>query len=100
VRPVVVDRGVVRLAESFSGLWAVAGGDGHDGARLLTVEQRRRLALQVGEGPLRVNLGWREFALVCRESDAAECEALVKLGHAPDGIPGLFRLTGDSLSRV
>ncbi len=100
VRPVVVDRGVVQLAETFSGLWAVAGGDGHDGARLLTVEQRRRLALHVGEGPLRVNLGWREFALVCRESDAAECEALAKLGHAPDGIPALFRLTGDSLSRM
>lgn len=100
VRPVVVDRGVVRLAETVSGLWAVAGGDGHDGARLLTVEQRRRLALQTGEGPLRVSLGWREFALVCRDSDAAECEALAKLGHAPDGIPGLFRLTGDSLSHV
>jgi Flp pilus assembly protein TadD len=100
VRPVVVDRGVVRLAESFSGLWAVAAGDGHDGARLLTVEQRRRLALQAGEEPLRVNLGWREFALMCRESDAAECEALAKLGHAPDGIPGLFRLTGEGLSRV
>ncbi|HVG63531.1 MAG TPA: tetratricopeptide repeat protein [Hyalangium sp.] len=100
VRPVVVDRGVVRLAETFSGLWAVAGGDGHDGARLLTVEQRRRLALQAGEESLRVNLGWREFALVCRESDAAECESLSKLGHAPDGIPGLFRLAGDSLSHV
>lgn len=99
VRPVVVDRGVVRMAETFSGLWAVAEGDGHDGARLLTSEQRRRLALQAGEGPLRVNLGWREFALVCRESDVAECEALAKLGHAPDGIPGLFRLSGDSLSR-
>jgi tetratricopeptide (TPR) repeat protein len=98
VRPVVVDRGVVRLAETFSGLWAVAEGDGHDGARLLTAEQRRRLVLQVGEEPLRVNLGWREFALVCRESDAAECEALAKLGHAPDGIPGLFRLTADGLS--
>ncbi|WP_224370581.1 tetratricopeptide repeat protein [Hyalangium versicolor] len=100
VRPVVVDRGVVRLAETFSGLWAVAEGDGHDGARLLTAEQRKRLALQVGEGPLRVNLGWREFALVCRESDAAECEALARLGHAPDGIPGLFRLTSEGLSRL
>ncbi|MFL5346021.1 MAG: tetratricopeptide repeat protein [Hyalangium sp.] len=99
IRPVVVDRGVVRLAETFSGLWAVVAGDGHDGARLLTQEQRRRLALQAGEGPLRVNLGWREFALLCRESDAAECEALAKLGHAPDGIPGLFRLTAEGLSR-
>jgi tetratricopeptide (TPR) repeat protein len=100
VRPVVVDRGQVRLAETFSGLWAVAEGDGHDGARLLTAEQRRRLVLHVGEAPLRVSLGWREFALVCRETDAAECEALVKLGHAPDGIPGLFRLTAEGLSRV
>jgi hypothetical protein len=100
VHPVVVDRGAVRVAETFSGLWAVAEGDGHDGARLLTAEQRRRLALQVGEGPLRVNLGWREFALVCREGDAAECEALAKLGHAPDGIPGLFRLTAEGLSRA
>lgn len=100
IRPVVVDRGVVRLAETFSGLWAVAAGDGHDGARLLTSEQRRRLALQAGDGPLRVNLGWREFALVCRESDTAECEALTKLGHASDGIPGLFRLIGDGFSRL
>ncbi len=100
VHPVVLDRGMVRLAETFSGLWAVAAGDGHDGARLLTAEQRRRLAAQVGEGPLRVNLGWREFVLVCREMDAAECEALAKLGHAPDGIPGLFRLTAEGLSQA
>jgi hypothetical protein len=99
VRPVVVDRGVVRLAETFSGLWAVAEGDGHDAARLLTSEQRRLLVLQAGEVPLRVNLGWREFALLCRESDAAECEALAKLGHAPDGIPGIFRLTSEGLTR-
>jgi tetratricopeptide (TPR) repeat protein len=100
VRPVVVDRGQVRLAETFSGLWAVAEGDGHDGARLLTAAQRRRLALQVGDAPLRVSLGWREFTLLCREADAAECQALVKLGHAPDGIPGSFRLTAEGLSRV
>jgi hypothetical protein len=100
VRPVVVDRGAVRLAETFSGLWAVAEGDGHDGARLLMAEQRRRLVLQTGEGSLRVNLGWREFALVCRESDVAECQALAKLGYAPDGIPGLFRLTAEGLSQV
>ncbi len=100
VRPVVVDRGQVRLAEAFSGLWAVVEGDGYDGARLLTAEQRRRLTAQVGEGPLRVNLGWREFALVCREADEAERQALARLGHAPDGIPGLFRLAADGLSRL
>jgi thioredoxin-like negative regulator of GroEL len=100
VHAVVLDRGEVRLAEAFSGLWAVVGGDGHDAARLLTAEQRRRLALEAGPGPLRVSLGHREFVLVCRESDSAECEALVKLGHAPDGIPGLFRLTEEGLSRL
>ena len=51
VKPVVVDRGVVRLAEAFSGLWAVAEGDGHDGARLLTAEQRRLLSLRAGRSP-------------------------------------------------
>ncbi|MDY7232668.1 tetratricopeptide repeat protein [Hyalangium rubrum] len=100
VHPVVLDRGMVRLAEAFSGLWAVAEGDGHDGARLLTAEQRRRLVQQAGEGPLRVSLGHREFALVCREGDEAECEALAKVGHAPDGIPGLFRLTAEGLTRL
>ncbi|HEX8701535.1 MAG TPA: tetratricopeptide repeat protein [Myxococcaceae bacterium] len=100
VHPVVLDRGELRLAEAFSGLWAVVAGDGHDGARLLTAEQRRRLMQETGTGPLRVSLGHREFALVCREPDAAECEALAKLGHAPDGIPGLFRLTAEGLIRL
>jgi thioredoxin-like negative regulator of GroEL len=100
VQSVVLDRGELRLAEAFSGLWAVAEGDGHDGARLLTAEQRRRLVLEAGPGPLRVSLGHREFVLVCRETDGTECEALAKLGHAPDGIPGLFRLTAEGLSRL
>ena len=47
-----------------------------------------------------MNLGWREFVLLCRESDSAECEALAKRGHAPDGIPGLFRLTAEGLFRL
>ncbi|HEX5745564.1 MAG TPA: tetratricopeptide repeat protein [Archangium sp.] len=100
VRPVVLDEGQVVLAETFSGLWAVAGGDGYDGARLLTAEQRGRLVLHAGEVPLRVHLGWREFTLVCRESDASACEALARLGGAPDGIPGLFRLEGGTLAAV
>jgi hypothetical protein len=98
VRPAVLDRGEVRLAETFSGLWLLAEGDGYDGARLLTVEQRRRVRLHAGDGPLRVSLGRREYALLCRESDAAECEALARLGHVPDGIPGLFRLTEEGLA--
>jgi hypothetical protein len=100
VRPVVLDAGQVVLAETFSGLWAVAGGDGYDAARLLTVEQRRRLVLHAGEVPLRVHLGWREFALLCRETDVAACESLARLGGAPDGIPGLFRLEGGGLERA
>ncbi|MFL5358285.1 tetratricopeptide repeat protein [Archangium sp.] len=100
VRPVVLDEGQVVLAESFSGLWAVAGGDGYDAARLLTEEQRRRLVLHAGEGPLRIHLGRREFALVCRESDAAACGSLARLGPAPDGIEGLFRLGDGGLERV
>jgi tetratricopeptide (TPR) repeat protein len=97
VRPALLHQGEVRLAETFSGLWVLAEGDGYDGARLLTAEQRRRLRLHAGDAPLRVSLGWREYALVCRESDAAGREALARLGHAPDGIPGLFRLTEEGL---
>jgi tetratricopeptide (TPR) repeat protein len=99
VRPVVLDEGQVVLAEGFSGLWAVAGGDGYDGARLLTREQRERLVLHAGEVPLCVHLGRRELALVCRESDAPTCASLARLGSAPDGIPGLFRLAGGVLER-
>jgi tetratricopeptide (TPR) repeat protein len=100
VRPVVVDEGQVVLAESFSGLWAVAGGDGYDAARLLTAEQRERLVLHAGEVPLCVHLGRREFALVCRESDVPARESLARLGSAPDGISGLFRLGAGGLERL
>jgi tetratricopeptide (TPR) repeat protein len=97
VRPVVVDQGTVRLAEAFSGVWAVTGGDGHDGARLLTQAQRRRLEATTGGGPLRVSLGRREMALLCRESDAESARLLAGLGHAPDGVPGMFVLDGGTL---
>jgi len=100
VRPVVLDEGQVVLAESFSGLWAVAGGDGYDAARLLTREQRGRLVLHAGEEPLRVHLGRRELALVCRESDGPASESLARLGASPDGIPGLFRLDASGLNRL
>ncbi|RKH19673.1 tetratricopeptide repeat protein [Corallococcus sp. CA047B] len=97
VRPVVIDQGEVRLAEAFSGVWAVTGGDGHDGARLLTKAQRRWLDAATGGGRLRVNLGRREVVLLCRDSDADSVRILTSLGHAPDGVPGLFLLEGDSL---
>ncbi|RKH50173.1 tetratricopeptide repeat protein [Corallococcus sp. AB050B] len=97
VRPVVIDQGEVRLAEAFSGIWAVTGGDGHDGARLLTKAERRRLEAATGGGPLCVSLGRREVALLCRESDGESARRLAGLGHAPDGVPGAFVLDGDVL---
>ena len=100
VRPVRVDQGEVRLAEAPSGLWAVAEGDGHDAARLLVAAQRQELSRLVGAGALRVALGRRELALVCRESDAEACASLSRLVPSPDGIPGTFRLTDAGLSLV
>ncbi len=97
VRPVIIDGGEVRLAEAHSGVWAVAEGDGHDGARLFTAAQRERLAAHVGPGPLRVSLARRELALVCREPDAEACAALERLSPSPDGIAGVFRLTPDGV---
>src|SRR6218665_3909511 len=86
--------------EEGRGVRGVAGGDGHDGARLLTEGQRRRLVAEVGEGPWRVHLGWREFALVCREAGAAAGAVLAGLSPAGDGIPGLFRLGDGALEPV
>ncbi|MCP3141657.1 tetratricopeptide repeat protein [Pyxidicoccus xibeiensis] len=100
VQLVLIDQGEVRLAEAFSGLWAVAEGDGHDAARLLTRAQWRELMARTREGPLRVALGRRELALVCRETDVEACEALERLVPSPDGIPGVFRLTAKGLSAV
>ena len=92
VRPVVVDQGVVRLAEAFPGVWAVVGRDGRDGARLLTQALRRRLDAATGGGPLHVSPGRREMALLCREQDVESARLLASLGHAPDGVPGIFLL--------
>jgi Flp pilus assembly protein TadD len=100
VRPVSLEGGQLLLSESSTGLWAVAEGDGHDGARLLTASQQQVLAGQVGPGPWCVHLGWRELALVCREEDAASRESLSRLDLASDGIAGLFRLTGGVLEQV
>ncbi|RKH44966.1 tetratricopeptide repeat protein [Corallococcus sicarius] len=97
VRPVVIDQGEVRLAEAFSGVWAVTGGDGYDGARLLTKSQRRWLDAATGGGRLRVSLGRREVALLCRASDADSVQMLTALGHAPDGVPGLLLMDGEGL---
>jgi tetratricopeptide (TPR) repeat protein len=100
VWPVALEAGRVVRAEAPSGLWAVAAGDGYDAARLLTAEQQRRLALHAGAAPLCVHLGLRELALVCREADAPARERLARLGCAPDGLGGLFRLASGALERL
>jgi len=87
-----------RLGES--GVWMVAAEDGHDGARLLTPEQRALLRAAVGEGPWRVDLGRREAAFVCREADAAAVKALEELPAEEDGIPGRFLLTGSTIQAL
>lgn len=102
VHPVVVDRGEVHLTETFSGLWAVAGGDGLDGARLLTEAQRRSLTALTGRVPLWVSLARRELVLVGRASEETTVRAaLAGLEPAPEGIPGLFLLSEEGhLSRA
>jgi tetratricopeptide (TPR) repeat protein len=87
-----------RLGES--GVWMVAAEDGHDGARLLTPEQQALLRESVGEGPWRVDLGRREAAFVCRESDAAAVKSLEELPAEEDGIPGRFLLTGTAIQAL
>ncbi|AGC48220.1 hypothetical protein MYSTI_06948 [Myxococcus stipitatus DSM 14675] len=97
VHPVVIDRGEVHLAETFSGLWAVAGGDGLDGARLLTSTQRRILSTVTSGEPLCVSLARRELTVVGWASQAAVRTALASLEPTPEGIPGLFHQSADGL---
>ena len=85
---------------STVGLWMLAAEDGHDGARLLTVEQRARLPGAVGEGPWRVDLGRREAAFVCREADPEAVKVLEELPREEDGLRGRFRLTDSGLERL
>lgn len=99
VRPVVIDQGEVRLAETFSGLWTVAGGDGFDSGRLLTASQRKLLLAEAGESSLRLSLMRRDVPLLCRGGDRQACAILDGLKSTPDGIAGLFRLTSESFFR-
>ncbi|MCP3100135.1 tetratricopeptide repeat protein [Myxococcus sp. K15C18031901] len=99
VRPVVVDQGDIRLAETRSSVWAVVGGDGHDGARLLTAAQRGVLVEEVGEGDWCVSLVRRELALVVLASDAEARGVLARLAPTAEGIPGVFRLSSQGLVR-
>jgi tetratricopeptide (TPR) repeat protein len=90
-RPATLESGTVSLAPSPTGLWALAGGDGYDGARLLCVSQRRLLAASLGEPPYAAWLGSREYALVCRKDHVFEAR-LAQLVGSPQGIRGVLHL--------
>lgn len=97
VRPIELYDGHLKLTQEASGLWAVAAGDGHDGARLLTAPQQERLREAIGPGPYRVYLGLRELSLVCRDDESAG--VLEGMQSAGDGIAGEFVLDGGRLHR-
>lgn len=88
-RPVTLEEGHVCLAESATGLWALAEGDGHDAARLLLPFQAE-LVRKVNDGPFCAYLGLRELVLLCRVDDPASSQVLEGLSTSTDGIAGLF----------
>lgn len=92
LQPVRVEGGQLLLAEKPSGVWALAEGDGHDGARLLSPSQQRAIAEAAGPGPYRVSLAKRELSLICREEELDAVEALEAVPQAADGVEGRFRL--------
>lgn len=100
VRAIELEDGALRLSQTPTGLWALAHGDGHDAARLLTVSHQAALERVAGRGPLRVYLGLRELVLACREDDAAAVKKLDGLDAAREGIGGAWRLEGGRLTAL
>lgn len=98
--PIELVEAGLRLAQAPTGLWAVAKGDGHDGARVLTRLQQGALRQKVGPQPWRLYLGLRELVLVCSSSDALNVERIGKLAAAPDGIEGAWELREGKLKRL
>ncbi|GMU59538.1 MAG: hypothetical protein AMXMBFR34_13010 [Myxococcaceae bacterium] len=98
VRAIELEQGALRLSATPTGLWALAHGDGHDGARVLTPSHQAALEKAAGPGPWRVYLGLRELVLLCRESDAASAKKLEGLESAREGIGGAWRLFEGRLS--
>lgn len=92
VRALELDQGALRLSSANTGLWALAHGDGHDAARLLTVSHQAAIEKVCGRGPLRVYLGLRELVLFCREDDLPSVKKLEGLDAAREGIVGAWRL--------
>lgn len=91
-RAIELEGGGLRLSNVPTGLWALAHGDGHDAARLLTPAHHAAIERAAGPGPYRVYLGLRELVLLCREDDAATMKKLEGLEPAREGIGGAWRL--------
>ncbi|MDP2274788.1 MAG: tetratricopeptide repeat protein [Archangium sp.] len=100
VRALELEQGALRISTATTGLWALAHGDGHDAARLLTVSHQAAIERTCGRGPLRVYLGLRELVLFCREDDLVAVKKLEGLDAAREGIVGSWRLHEGRLTSV
>ncbi|MDX2009403.1 MAG: tetratricopeptide repeat protein [Myxococcaceae bacterium] len=100
VRAIELEQGALRLSPTPTGLWCIAHGDGHDGARLLTPAHQAAMERTAGPGPFRVYLGLRELVLFCRLGDPLNAAKLEGLDAARDGIGGGWRLDGDRLTQL
>ncbi len=100
VRALELEQGALRLSATPTGLWALAHGDGHDAARLLTVSHQAAIEKVSGGGPLRVYLGLRELVLFCREDDSRSVKKLEGLDAAREGIVGAWRLLDGRLTAL
>jgi tetratricopeptide (TPR) repeat protein len=100
VRAIELEQGALRLSSTPTGLWCIAHGDGHDGARLLTPAHQAAMEKAAGPGPFRVYLGLRELVLFCRIGDPVNAAKLEGLDAARDGIAGGWRLDDGRLTQV
>ncbi|MBM4784222.1 MAG: tetratricopeptide repeat protein [Archangiaceae bacterium] len=100
VRAIELEQGALRLSPKPTGLWCIAHGDGHDGARLLTPAHQAAMEKAAGPDPFRVYLGLRELVLFCREGDPINSGKLEGLDAARDGIAGAWRLHDGKLTQL
>jgi tetratricopeptide (TPR) repeat protein len=100
VRAIELENGALRLSVTPTGLWCLAQGDGHDGARLLTVQHQHAMEAVAGPGPFQVYLGLRELVLFCRLGDRLNAGKLEGLEAARDGIGGSWQLEDGLLRTV
>jgi hypothetical protein len=96
--PIELVNAGLRLAAAPTGLWAVAKGDGHDSARILTRLQQAALEQKLGPQPWRLYLGLRELVLACTATDTLNVGRIAKLAAAPDGIEGAWELREGKLA--